>query len=149
MSRGLRVLILVAVVALCLSTSSGQQSPLGRNFVREGPVEIFDNNSVDVARIAPGNYVVEMANQFNHVRVLRAHIGANVRVPTHHHNGGLIVALTPVSLRFIGTDGHFREVQIPAGATRWVDEGIHSETNYGGPCEFLYIETGYNGPLLP
>ena len=147
MSRGNRVLIGIAAFVLCLSSSSGQQPPMSRPLVRgEGAVEIFDNNSVDVARIAPGYYTVEMANQFNHVRVMRARIGANVRVPTHHHNGGLVVALTPVNLRFVTTDGNLRDLQLPAGATRWIDEAIHSETNLSAaPCEFLYIETGYVG----
>ena len=146
MSRGNRVLIALGVVTLVFSSSSGQQPPISRPFLRDGPVEIFDNNSVDVARIAPGSYSVEMANQFNHVRVLRARIGANARVPTHHHNAGLVVALTPVSLRFITTEGYLRDFQLPAGATRWIEEAIHSETNLAtAPCEFLFIETDYTG----
>jgi hypothetical protein len=68
-------------------------------------------------------------------------------VPTHHHNAGLVVALTPVSIRFVGTDGRFRDLQVGAGATHWVEEGIHAEINTSGAaCEFLFIETGYTGP---
>jgi hypothetical protein len=143
MSRYSRILGALAVVAVGLGSSSGQQRVLPRTNL---PAEIFDNTSVDVARIAPHLYAVEMANQFNHVRVMRAHIGAGVRVPTHHHNAGLIVALTPISLRFTATDGSPRDIQLPAGATRWVEDAIHSETNLtAAPCEFLFIETDYTG----
>jgi len=147
MSRCLRLFCVVAVVALCLSTTSGQQPPINRrSLLQDGVVEIFDNTSVDVAKIAPGFYRLEMANQFVHVRVMRARIGAEARVPTHHHNAGLIVAFTPVNLRFTTPKGQMHDLQLAAGATRWIEEEIHSEINLAdSPCEFLFIETDYTG----
>ncbi|HYW45303.1 MAG TPA: hypothetical protein VE959_20745 [Bryobacteraceae bacterium] len=143
MSRWTRLVSIGVTAALSMTIGSGQ---------RETIAEIFDNNSVDVSKIARGYYTVEMANQFVHVRVMRARLAANARVPTHHHNAGLIVALTAVDLRLTRPDGQFRDLHIPAGETRWIDGEIHSERNLGGPsatapCEFLFIETEYTGGL--
>ena len=145
MSRANRSLCIIAAAALSMSVGSGQR----RAFQEMGPEVIYDT-SVDVSRIAPGHYAVEMANQFVHLRVLRARIAGNSRVPTHHHNAGLIVALTAVDLRFVAPNGQFRDVHVAAGATRWIEDDIHSEINIGGSaCEFLYIENDYTGSLIP
>lgn len=139
MSRSLRLLGIVLAVAVFCALVSAQQDPRrspGRNF----PPEIVLDRFIDVAKVAPQYFTVEMEN--SEVRVLRAKLTADARIPIHDNRSGVIVALTDVHLRFTTPDKKFRDVHVKAGETHWIDGDTFSEQNLSAsPCEFLFIET--------
>ena len=136
MSRSIRLLPFVAAAAIFCTSGSGQR----RTTFPEFPPDIWDNRSVDVVKIAPDRYAIDLEN--GQMRVLRARIPGYTRVAIHQHRPGLLVALTAVHLRFTRPDGAVEEIHIPAGTTRWLTGGVHSEENLQmAPCEFLFIES--------
>jgi len=124
-------------IGLCLTAA--MSCAIGLAQKTEMPPDIFDYPSPDVVKVAPGRYGVELDNA--QMRVLRARLPADSRIPTHHHSAGLLVALTDVRLRLITPDGKSRDLEIPAGGTRWLEADTHSEQNLNArPCDFLFIE---------
>jgi hypothetical protein len=144
MSRCTRPLSTAAAAVLFAMTGSGQRPPSPPNTFRDLPPDIFDNASVDVAKIAPNEYAIDLDKPS--VRVLRARLRPQMRVPTHRHNPGLLVALTAVHLQFGRPDGSVFQIRLSPGQTRWVEGEIHSELNAAAaPCEFLFVETKGGG----
>ena len=132
MSRSLRLLLVFGAAGIFAATGSGQ-----RQFP-EFPPDIFDNRAVDVVRIAPDRYTVEMIAD---VRVLRARLPGGARVPIHNHRSGVLVALSEVHLRFTRPDGTAQEIHLAPGATQWLAGESHAETNLGAEtCEFVFVE---------
>jgi len=129
---------LLAAAALLVPGAAGQRQfpPRDNGF----PPDIWDNTSVDVARIARGSYSVEFENA--RVRVLHARIPAQTRVPTHRHNTGLLVAISAVRLQFSRPDGSVFQITLAPGEVRWMEGEIHAELNFGAAAaEFLFVET--------
>jgi len=107
---------------------------------RDFPPDIIIERFSDVAKIAPKLYHVELENE--RVRVLRAKLPGEARVPTHDHRSGLLVAITDVHLRFRTVTGKARDLHVPKGETRWIDEESHSEENLDiRECEFVFVES--------
>lgn len=98
----------------------------------------------------PGNYRVEMENEF--VRVVRVRYAAHSsgRMHAHPAPGALIVPLTDQDVRVTGPDGSTREVHAKAGQPRWAAAtpgkdlstySAHQEENLSDrPFEILRIE---------
>jgi len=98
----------------------------------------------------PGNYRVEMENEF--VRVVRVKYAAHAsgRMHAHPAPGALIVPLTDQDVRVTGPDGSTREVHAKAGQPRWAAAtpgkdlstySAHKEDNLADrPFEILRIE---------
>ena len=129
---------LTSAIALLAFALTGQQS--GVRNLGSFPPDIFDNRSVDAARIAPDRCVIEIDNE--RMRVLRMKVPALNRVPIHGHRSGVIIALTELRLRLTAPDGAVIDVRLPAGDMRWIDAGIHAEENLGAAAaEYLFIES--------
>lgn len=130
-----RLILLAAMATVFGAAASAQTMPRS-----DHPPDYFDGRGVDAARIAPDRYVVEMDN--DRLRVLRVKIPAATRVPIHGHRSGVIIALTPLSLRLTAPDGRVTDVRLPAGDMRWIEAGVHAEENTGATaCEYLFIES--------
>jgi quercetin dioxygenase-like cupin family protein len=128
--------VLAAVVFA--ATGSGQRGAPGptSNF----PPDIFENRSVDEARIAPDRCVVEIDNE--RLRVLRIKLPSAGRLPIHSHRSGVIVAVTELNLRLKAPDNSVIEVRLPVGDIRWIDAGIHADENLSPTAaEYLFIES--------
>ena len=135
MPRSIRHVVLAA--ALFAATGSGQR---GGRVTADFPPDIFDNRSVDAARIAPDRCVVEIDN--DRMRVLRIKLPSTSRVPIHGHRSGVIIALTDLNLRLKAPDGTVIEIRLPVGDMRWIDAGIHADENLGAAAaEYLFIES--------
>jgi hypothetical protein len=130
-----------AATALICMAASGQRPTQTRTRPSfDFPPDVIEPNSVDVVRIAPNRYSIEMENP--QARVLRARIPALGRVTIHSHHAGLLVAFTEVHLRLLRPNGASEEIHVPAGAARWLHADTHSEENMVmSPCEFLFVET--------
>jgi len=134
MPHAVRHVVLAA--AFFAATGSGQRSARTTEF----PPDIFDNRSVDVARIAPDRCVVEIDN--DRMRVLRIKLPTTSRVPIHGHRSGVIIALTELNLRLTAPDGTVIEIRLPMGDMRWIDAGIHADEILGAAAaEYLFIES--------
>ncbi len=143
MSHRVRLLFAVAAPILLCGVGASQRV---RSIPAPMPPDIVGNSSIDVARISPDCYSVEFENRS--VRVLRARLAPQVRVPTHAHPAGLLVALTAVRLRFATPDGRVTDLQVPPGQTRWLDREIHAEVNLAAEdCEFLVVEANPGSPI--
>src|SRR5690242_19662794 len=103
--------MVLTAVALAASGSS-QQAARTPDF----PPDIFDNRSVDEARIAPDRCVVEIDNE--RLRVLRIKLPAGARVPIHGHRSGVIIALTELNLRLKSPNNAVIEIRLPVGDIR-------------------------------
>ncbi len=139
MHRYVAPLVLWAAVAVACPAARCQN----RDFQpRPGvfPPEIILDRFIDVVKIAPKLYAVEVEN--DKVRVLRAKLPAEARVPTHDSRSGLLVAVTDVHVRFRTADSKIRDIHVAAGETRWIDAEPRAEENLDiRPCEFLFVET--------
>jgi hypothetical protein len=134
MPRSICHVILAA--AVFVAAGSGQRADRTTDF----PPDIFDNRSVDAARIAPDRCVVEIDNE--RMRVLRIKLPSAGRVPIHGHRSGVIIALTELNLRLKSPENTVIEVRLPAGDIRWIDSGIHADENLGAAAaEYLFIES--------
>jgi len=103
------------------------------------PPEIVLDRFIDVVNVAPKNFSVDMENA--DVRVLRAKLDGDARIPLHDDRSGVIVALTGVHLRFTTPDDKSFDLHVKAGETHWLDGDTFSEQNLSStPCEFLFIE---------
>jgi hypothetical protein len=137
--------LLLAIVACLPCFGQGTRFNPRQDF----PPDIFDGRSVDVVKIAPGQFRIQVDNP--QTRVLRAHIAAESRVPMHAHRPGVLVAITDVNLRLIAPDGKTQDLHIRAGDTQWLPASTHAEQNLGtAPCEYVFVETKagpipYNG----
>jgi hypothetical protein len=142
MSRSLRLIGIPVAVAVCCALVSAQQDPRSRVFspAREFPPEIVLDRFIDVVKVAPKYFTVEMENA--EVRVLRAKLDGDARIPLHDGRSGLIVAFTDVHLRLTTPDDKSLDLHVKAGETHWIDGDTFSEQNLSSSrCEFLFIET--------
>jgi len=133
------VLQVVLAALLLAATGAGQRRGAsgGRS---QFPPDIFDNRSVDAARIAPDRCVIELDNE--RLRVLRIKLPSAGRLPIHGHRPGVIIAITELNLRLKGPDNSVIEVRLPPGDIRWIDAGIHADENLGAAtAEYLFVES--------
>ena len=138
MHRGIPIVAAFSIFALI---ASSQQTGRRPNTRRDAfPPDIFDNRSLDAARIAPDRCVVEINNE--RMRVLRVKLPVSTRVPIHGHRSGLVIALTDLHLRLTAPDRSVIDIQLPAGDMRWIDAGIHAWQRLGAAAvEYLFIES--------
>ncbi len=157
MSRSLRLIgITVAVTAFATLVTAQlvqvpQQSPANR-FANRFPPEIVLDRFIDVVKVAPQFFSVEMEN--SEIRVLRAKLDGDARIPLHDGRSGLMVALKDVNLRLTAPGGKPRDIHLRTGETLWIDGDTFSEQNLNStPTEFLFIEQlrpkGSNTESLP
>ena len=135
-------ILLVAIVACLPCFGQGARSGQGSRFNprQDFPPDIFDGRSVDVIKIAPGQFRIQIDNAQN--RVLHARIAAESRVPMHDHHAGVLVALTDVSLRLIFPDGKTQELHVRAGDSQWMPASTHAEQNLASAvCEYVFVES--------
>jgi hypothetical protein len=147
MYRSLRLFGIAVAVAFCCVPVNAQRSPRQFPPANRFPPEIVLDRFIDVVKTAPKSFSVEMENA--DVRVLRAKLDGEARIPLHDDRSGVIVALKDVHLRLTTPDGKFRDIHLRAGETQWIDGDTFSEQNLSStPCEFLFIETlRPKGPL--
>ena len=130
-----RVFALALGCVLLSAQRIPRQSPAARF-----PPEMVLDRFIDVARVAPRQYAVEMEN--SQLRVLRAKLSGEAKVPIHDSRSGVIVAITDVNLRFTTPDKKFHDIRVKAGETHWIDGDTFSEQNLSASsCEFLFVET--------
>jgi hypothetical protein len=150
MSRSLRWIgISLSVAVFCALLSAQRAGRLidqappqssADRFASRFPPEIVLDRFIDVAKVAPKYFTVEMEN--SDVRVLRAKLDGDARIPLHDGRSGLMVALTDVHVRLTTPDNKSLDLQVKTGETRWIDGDTFSEQNLSsGRCEFLFIET--------
>lgn len=139
MSRSLRLLGILLPAAVFCTIVTAQLAPRrspGRNF----PPEIMLDRFIDVTTVAPRFFTAEMENSA--VRVLRARLDGDARIPLHDARSGLIVAVTDVHLRLTTPDKKSQDIHVKAGQTHWIDGDTFSGQNLSSsPCEFLFVET--------
>jgi hypothetical protein len=142
MSRFLRLSgIPLAIVAFCLLVNAQLAPPRPRPvpFANRFPPEIVLDRFIDVTKVAPKYYSVDLEN--SEARVLRAKLDGSVKIPLHDDRSGVIVALKDVNLRLTTPDGHSREIHLHAGETQWIDGDTFREENLSSsPTEFLWVE---------
>ena len=137
MSRSLRLFGTVLTVMVLGAVVSAQQPT--RRFGPQFPPDVSLDRFIDVAKVAPQSFTVEREN--SEIRVLRAKLSGNARIPLHDDRSGLIVALTDVHLRLIIPDKKFRDIHLRTGETHWIDGDAFSEQNLSSTsCEFLFVE---------
>src|SRR5688572_30179287 len=137
----LRGIPIVAAFSIFAVIASSQQTGRRWNTRQDNfPPDIFDNRSLDVARIAPDRCVVEIDNE--RMRVIRVKLPVSSRVPIHNHRTGVVIALTDLHLRLTAPDRSVIDIQLPAGDMRWIDAGIHAWQSLGAAAvEYLFIES--------
>jgi hypothetical protein len=129
-------IVLAAAILVALVSAQPPRRLPGRNF----PPEVVLDRFIDVAKVAPQYFTVEMEN--SEVRVLRAKLAGDAQIPLHDDRSGVIVALTDVDLRLTTPDKKFRDIHLRRGETHWIDGDAFSEQNLkSSPSEFLFIET--------
>ena len=144
MSHSVRLItITVAVTAFCTLVTAQlvqvpQRSPVNR-FANRFPPEIVLDRFIDVVKVAPQFFTVDREN--SEVRVLRAKLDGDAKIPLHDERSGLMVALKDVHLQLTTPDGKSREIKVRAGETLWIDGDAFSEQNLDStPTEFLFVE---------
>ncbi len=129
---------------LGLVSLQAQRARFGNFF----PPEVKLDRFIDVAKVDARDFTVEADH--GELRVLRARLGPDARVPFHDDRSGVIVAITDVHLRFTTPDKKFRDIHMKAGETHWIDGDAFSEQNLSSsPCEFVYVETRSAGGPVP
>ena len=141
MSYSLRLIVIfVGIAASCLVAQAQLVQPR-RPISPEKtfPPEIVLDRFIDVVKIAPKFFTVELEN--TDTRVLRAKLDGSAKIPLHDARSGVMVALKEVSLALITPEGHTLVIQLNAGETKWIDgDAYRLENLNSSPTEFLYIE---------
>lgn len=103
------------------------------------PPDIVPNIARDVVKIAPGQYKLELDNQW--MRVLRAKLAPGASVPMHDAEEGAFVALTRAHVRLIRLDKRMHYIDLEPGQVQWVVEDSYEVKNLSDkPVEFLFLE---------
>ncbi len=76
------------------------------------------------------------------IRVLHLNLKGDESVPVHEANDGLFVCLKECHLRLDDLRGHFQDIHLENGQSRWIGAGIRTEQNLiSQPVEMLFIES--------
>jgi hypothetical protein len=144
MSHSVRLItITVAVTAFCTLVTAQlvqvpRQSPVNR-FANRFPPEIVLDRFIDVVKVAPQFFTVDREN--SEVRVLRAKLDGDAKIPLHDERPAVMIALKDLHLRLITPDGKSRDIHLKSGETLWIDGDTFTEQNLSStPTEFLLVE---------
>ena len=92
----------------------------------------------------PDKYKVIFENE--QVRVLEYRDEPGQRTSPHQHPTSVMYTLSSFSRRLIAENGESRDVELPAGAVRWLDAQVHSGENIGdSPTHVIFVELKENG----
>ncbi len=87
----------------------------------------------------PDKYHVIFEN--DRVRVLEYRDEPGQKTSPHDHPDSVMYTLSSFRRRLIGGDGESRDVDLEAGAVRWLDAQTHSGENIGStPTHVLFVE---------
>lgn len=93
----------------------------------------------DPAKVAPGDYKVEIENEW--VRILRSKRGTHSKVPMHEHPDQVVVFLTDTHQRVTSADGRVQEITRKAGDVVYGTAVRHTEENLSDqPLEAIVVE---------
>ncbi len=84
----------------------------------------------DAAKVAPHVYKVLFENE--HTRVLEVTMEPGGRTEMHSHPGTLIYSLSDSKVAFTAPSGEVTELEVPKGASIWMDATDHETNNVGG-----------------
>ena len=81
------------------------------------------------AKVAPHVYKVLFENE--HVRLLEVKIEPGDHTEMHSHPGNLVYALSGGKVTFTAPSGEVAELEVPTGASMWMDATDHETDNVG------------------
>jgi len=83
----------------------------------------------DAVKVAPHVYKVVFENE--HARVLDVTLEPGGSTEMHSHPGTLIYALSSGKVEFTAPSGEVTELEVPTGASIWMDATDHATNNVG------------------